>query len=125
MLVDCLSHLSRPTPPSPTPRSAPTHAHNAVRIVRAQRQARLEGSIEELIAFVVRCVNDRRDHIPPVVSSGTITFPFDITFSGCDCVGWVGGWVLLAVLLAARGGEGVVGMGQGVGADFVDICKCM
>lgn len=56
--------------------------HPGLAQVRAQRQARLQASIEELIAFVVRCVNDKRDHIPPVVSASAITFPFDITFSG-------------------------------------------
>ena len=28
-------------------------------------------------------VNERRDHIPPVVSGSAVTFPFDITVAGC------------------------------------------
>lgn len=45
---------------------------------QAQRQAALEGLLSE----VVRCVNDKRAHIPPVVSSSPCSFPFDISISG-------------------------------------------
>ncbi|PNW80906.1 hypothetical protein CHLRE_07g334700v5 [Chlamydomonas reinhardtii] len=48
----------------------------------SSRQARMQAALEEQLAFVVRCVNDRRDHIPPVLSASAVTFPFDITFSG-------------------------------------------
>ncbi|KAG2434954.1 hypothetical protein HYH02_012150 [Chlamydomonas schloesseri] len=48
----------------------------------SSRQTRMQAALEEQLAFVVRCVNDRRDHIPPVLSASAVTFPFDITFSG-------------------------------------------
>ena len=47
------------------------------------RQARLQSAVEGLVTAVVRAVNDKRHHIPPVVSSSTVTFPFDISMSGC------------------------------------------
>ncbi|GBF95769.1 hypothetical protein Rsub_08205 [Raphidocelis subcapitata] len=46
------------------------------------RQARLQSAVEGLLAAVVRAVNDKRHHIPPVVSSSTLTFPFDVSMSG-------------------------------------------
>ncbi|EFJ47979.1 hypothetical protein VOLCADRAFT_117751 [Volvox carteri f. nagariensis] len=44
-------------------------------------------ALEEQLAIVVRRVNDRRDHIPPVLSPSAVTFPFDITFSGSSTRG--------------------------------------
>ncbi|GFR42788.1 hypothetical protein Agub_g3751 [Astrephomene gubernaculifera] len=55
--------------------------------VRAARAARLQAALEEQLALVVRRVNDRRDHLPPVLSSAAVTFPFDITFSGSSTRG--------------------------------------
>ncbi|KXZ47205.1 hypothetical protein GPECTOR_37g211 [Gonium pectorale] len=49
---------------------------------RAARAARLQSALEEQLALVVRRVNDRRDHLPPVLNASATTFPFDITFSG-------------------------------------------
>ncbi|PNH05976.1 hypothetical protein TSOC_007723 [Tetrabaena socialis] len=46
-----------------------------------------ESALEEQLGFVVRCVNDRRDHIPPVLSAAAVTFPFDITFTGSQARG--------------------------------------
>ncbi|KAI8466879.1 MAG: hypothetical protein J3K34DRAFT_432293 [Monoraphidium minutum] len=46
------------------------------------RQARLQAAVEGLVTGVVRRVNDKRAHIPPVVSASTVTFPFDIAMSG-------------------------------------------
>ncbi|GAB4818701.1 hypothetical protein N2152v2_005747 [Parachlorella kessleri] len=50
--------------------------------VRAQRKQRLQESLEECITTIVKTVNERRDHIPPVVSGAAATFPFDITVAG-------------------------------------------
>jgi autophagy-related protein 101 len=49
---------------------------------RALRQARLQTSVEELMTCIIRAINDKKGHIPPVSSPGTLTFPFDITISG-------------------------------------------
>lgn len=59
----------------------------------AVRQARLQSAVEGLVTAVVRAVNDKRHHIPPVVSSSTVTFPFDVSMSGCAarCMGGMGG----------------------------------
>ena len=53
-----------------------------VRAVRAQRQAKLQAALEELMTLIVRTVNDKKDHIPPVVSSAVLTFSFDISIAG-------------------------------------------
>lgn len=45
---------------------------------QAQRQAQLEG----LMCEVINTVNEKRAHIPPVVSSSPCSFPFDISISG-------------------------------------------
>mmetsp|Transcript_18787 Transcript_18787/g.40429 ORF Transcript_18787/g.40429 Transcript_18787/m.40429 type:complete len:213 (-) Transcript_18787:522-1160(-) len=46
------------------------------------RVSRMEGCLEQLLSHIARCVNEKRDHIPPVVSSSIVTFPFEITFAG-------------------------------------------
>ncbi|KAG1679613.1 hypothetical protein FOA52_006130 [Chlamydomonas sp. UWO 241] len=43
---------------------------------------RAEAGLSAAQAEVVRFVNERRDHIPPVASASAVTFPFDITMSG-------------------------------------------
>lgn len=48
----------------------------------AQRLARLQKGMEELIAYVVLCVNEKKDHIPPVVSQSALTYAFDIALVG-------------------------------------------
>ena len=50
---------------------------------RAQRQAKLQAALEELMTLVVRTINEKKDHIPPVVSSAVLTFSFDISIAGC------------------------------------------
>lgn len=49
---------------------------------RVQRQAKLQSGLQESLTTIVRLVNEKRDHIPPVVSSSPLTFPFDITIVG-------------------------------------------
>ncbi len=51
--------------------------------VRSKRSAALQGELEARLAEVVRAVNERKDHIPPVVSPATVTFPFEIAIAGC------------------------------------------
>ena len=51
---------------------------------RNKRAERLQAGLEVVLTAVLRAVNDKKDHIPPVVSPATLTFPFDITI-----VGWV------------------------------------
>jgi autophagy-related protein 101 len=49
---------------------------------RAQRHTKLQAAVEEGMSFIVRTVNEKKDHIPPVVSSAVVTFPFDISIAG-------------------------------------------
>jgi len=59
-----------------------TRGARARRAVRAQRQAKLQAALEELMTLVLRTVNDKKDHIPPVVSSAVLTFSFEISVAG-------------------------------------------
>ena len=60
----------------------------AVPAVRARRHAKLQTAVEEALLSIICAVNDKKDHIPPVVSPHLVTFPFDITVAGyaylCD-----------------------------------------
>ena len=57
--------------------------------MRAQRQAKLQAALEELMTLVVRTINEKKDHIPPVVSSAVLTFSFDISIAGCAVPPWL------------------------------------
>jgi len=46
-----------------------------------QRAAALTTSLESAITAIVSAVNERRSHIPPVVSANVVSFPFDITIT--------------------------------------------
>lgn len=56
--------------------------------LRAQRRQRVQAALEECLTAVVRHVNEKRDHIPPVVSASAVTFPFDITVAGDSAPGF-------------------------------------
>ena len=51
--------------------------------VRARRSAQLLAELEECVEAIVAAVNKKKDHIPPVVSSQAVTFPFEIAIRGC------------------------------------------
>jgi hypothetical protein len=69
------SYLTFPVAPLP-PCLCTSPAARSVR--QAQRQAQLEGLLTEVISFV----NEKRSHIPPVVSSSPCSFPWDISICG-------------------------------------------
>lgn len=50
--------------------------------VRARRSAQLLAELEECVEAIVAAVNKKKDHIPPVVSSQAVTFPFEIAIRG-------------------------------------------
>ena len=50
--------------------------------LRGARRARVQAALEEALLAVVRAVNERRDHIPPVTSGSAVTFPFDVSVEG-------------------------------------------
>lgn len=45
------------------------------------KQKNLQSSLEAAVTFIIRSVNEKRDHIPPVVSGSAVTFPFDISLA--------------------------------------------
>ena len=50
--------------------------------VRERRHAKLQAAMEDVMTAIVRLVNDKKDHIPPVTSPAVLTFPFEITIAG-------------------------------------------
>jgi len=42
-------------------------------------RAELEARLNEVLMHIVRVVNDKKEHIPPVVSKSTESFPFEIS----------------------------------------------
>lgn len=52
--------------------------------MRTQRRARLQSALEDRLTHIVALVNSKKEHIPPVVSQATVTYPFDITIAGCE-----------------------------------------
>ena len=45
---------------------------------RAARHAAAEAALRGAVMYVLRTANERKEHIPPVVSGGVVSFPFDI-----------------------------------------------
>ena len=68
--------------------------------VRARRHTKLQTAVEEALLAVICAVNDKKDHIPPVVSPHLVTFPFDITITG---------WVMLDNVLCLTQAVDVTG----------------
>ena len=55
---------------------------HGVYAVRERRHAKLQAAMEDVMTAIVRLVNDKKDHIPPVTSPAVLTFPFEITIAG-------------------------------------------
>ncbi len=43
-----------------------------------ERQVRLQSLLRVVLTQILKHVNDKKEHIPPVVSSDTVTFPYEI-----------------------------------------------
>jgi autophagy-related protein 101 len=48
-------------------------------VYRAKQKQILQTQIESCLTQIITAVNDKRDHIPPVVSEKALTFPFEVT----------------------------------------------
>lgn len=48
-------------------------------VARARRRALLQSTLEGALQNIVTAVNEKREHIPPVVSGAALTFPFDVS----------------------------------------------
>jgi autophagy-related protein 101 len=48
-------------------------------IIRATRKQTLQQQIESCLQSIITAVNEKRNHIPPVVSENALTFPFEVT----------------------------------------------
>jgi hypothetical protein len=59
--------------------SAFTDSAEAVLEERNRRQAALEGSLREVLMQVLQIVNEKKEHIPPVIHSDVASFPYEIT----------------------------------------------
>lgn len=45
---------------------------------RSSRRAALEASLQEVLFQIIKFVNEKKDHVPPI-SEGVIYFPYEIT----------------------------------------------
>ena len=55
--------------------------------LRARRKQVLQLQLETALTHIICAVNEKRDHIPPVVSGATLTFPFDVTLEATAAAG--------------------------------------
>ncbi|GFH07989.1 uncharacterized protein HaLaN_02883, partial [Haematococcus lacustris] len=63
-------------------RSALASAAGSEKSCQGEDQSeQLREGMEAALTHITRCVSERRDHIPPVVSSATLTFPYDVTIT--------------------------------------------
>ncbi|CAO2830810.1 unnamed protein product [Amaranthus hypochondriacus] len=46
---------------------------------RSVRRAAIEGSLREVLFQIIKFVNEKKDHIPPIPSREGISFPYEIT----------------------------------------------
>jgi len=49
-----------------------------------EKQVRLQSLLRLVLAQILKHVNDKKEHIPPVVSSDAVTFPYEINISNPD-----------------------------------------
>eukprot|EP00744_Colponema_vietnamica_P001386 GILI01002295.1.p1 GENE.GILI01002295.1~~GILI01002295.1.p1 ORF type:complete len:231 (-),score=37.09 GILI01002295.1:84-776(-) len=64
---------------------------------RMRRQSEVENVLRECLFYIVRKVNEKKDHIPPVSdSSKIVTFPFEITVPAQNDSSW--NWDMLRML---------------------------
>ncbi|EIE19548.1 DUF1649-domain-containing protein [Coccomyxa subellipsoidea C-169] len=52
------------------------------RLYWEQWHAKLQEAVEQVMTLIIRAVNEKKDHIPPVTSAAVLTFPFEITVAG-------------------------------------------
>lgn len=46
---------------------------------RTKRDTALETSLREVLFQILQLVNDKKDHIPPVLNSEIVSFPYEIS----------------------------------------------
>eukprot|EP00245_Coleochaete_scutata_P005555 TRINITY_DN19205_c0_g1_i1.p1 TRINITY_DN19205_c0_g1~~TRINITY_DN19205_c0_g1_i1.p1 ORF type:complete len:220 (+),score=55.91 TRINITY_DN19205_c0_g1_i1:109-768(+) len=75
-------HVIRPQQSSPAAEQDPnmifTESADAVMEEKQQQQAALEAALRDVILQILRVVNEKKDHIPPVISSDIAPFPYEI-----------------------------------------------
>lgn len=56
----------------------------------SSRRASLEASLREVMFHIIKFVNDKKDHIPPIPNNDVISFPYEITIpsSSESSFGW-------------------------------------
>ena len=51
---------------------------------RSVHRALIEGSLREVLFQIIKFVNEKKDHIPPLPSREGISFPYEITIPRYD-----------------------------------------
>lgn len=46
------------------------------------RRAALEASLREVLFQIIKFVNEKKDHVPPIPNLDGISFPYEITIPG-------------------------------------------
>ncbi|GJP43839.1 hypothetical protein CLOM_g3245 [Closterium sp. NIES-68] len=62
---------------SPSPSFSPSASAEAWQ--RQQRSAQLEADVREALLSILTMANEKRDHLPPVLTSSLVSFPFEIS----------------------------------------------
>ncbi|CAI9110100.1 OLC1v1010067C3 [Oldenlandia corymbosa var. corymbosa] len=53
---------------------------------RVARRAALESSLREVLFQIIKFVNEKKDHVPPIPNLEGISFPYEITISSRRCL---------------------------------------
>jgi len=51
---------------------------------RAAQKLALQSALADTLGKIIARVNEKRSHIPPVISDAELTFPFEISVSGLE-----------------------------------------
>lgn len=46
---------------------------------RSKRHSALEGALRDILLQVLQLVNEKKDHIPPVLNTDVVAFPYEIS----------------------------------------------
>lgn len=80
---------------------------------RSARRAALEASLCEVLFQIIKFVNDKKDHVPPIPNlEGVISFPYEITIPR---------WVALFVSTLSIGSYTSLGKNHGFMKDFFSL----
>lgn len=83
-------HVMTPKARGKTHSKAPIVPRDSALEESSSRRAALELTLREVLFQIIRFVNEKKDHIPPISNSEVISFPYEITIpsSSDSSFGW-------------------------------------